>query len=64
MHTLDNAITGSKCLKPANISQIAQDIYTLLKKVTTSGMLSDLINYCSLHSPYDTQYCAIFMKRK
>ena len=62
---LENAITGSECLKPADISRIVQGIYTPLKKIATiSGVLGDLINYHSLHSPYDTQYCAIFMERR
>ena len=62
---LDNAITGSKCLKPAGISKIAQGIYTPLKKIVTNpDVLGDLINYCSLCSPYDTQYYAIFMERR
>ena len=35
----------------------------LQKIVTISGVLGDLINYHSLHSPYDTQYCEIFTKK-
>ena len=60
---LDNAITGYKCLKSADISMIVQGIYTPSKKiVTNSGVLGDLKNYHSLCSPYDTWYCAIFME--
>ena len=36
----DNAISGSKCLKPADVCRIAQGIYTPLKKIVTiSGVL-------------------------
>ena len=34
------------------------------KIVTISGVLGDLINYHSLCSPYDTQYCTIFMAKR
>ena len=61
---LDNEITGSKCLKPAIICRIAKGIYTLSKKiVTVSGVWSDLINYCSLCSPYDTVLCNNYGKK-
>ena len=40
---------------------IVQGIYTPSKKM--SLFLSDIINYRPLHSPYDTQYCAIFTER-
>ena len=62
---LDNAITGSKCLKPANMSgDHAGYLYPFQKNVTIPGVLGDLINYHPLHSPYDTQYCAIFTERR
>ena len=43
---------------------IMQSLTPLWKKiVANSGVLGDLINYRSLCSPYNTQYCAIFMER-
>ena len=43
-------------MKQADISKMVEAIYTSLKKIVTiSGVLGDLINYHSLHSPYDTQ---------
>ena len=62
---LDNTITGSKCLNPADISRIGQGINTPSKKIVTiSGVLGDLINYHSLCSLDDTQYCAIFIENR
>ena len=62
---LDNTITSFKFLKLADILRKSQGIYTPSKKiVTVSGVLGVLINYRSLHSPYDTQYCANFMEKR
>ena len=62
---LDNAITGSKYLKPADICRIcAGYLYPFKFFFTISGVLGDLINYHSLRSLYNTQYCAIFMERR
>ena len=43
---------------------MVQGIYTPSKKiVANSGVLGDLINYRSLHSPYNTVLCNIYGKK-